>query len=57
MRSAPGVLPRVPMAQAWLDGTLDLDSLITDRLSLDQLNEGFAALKRGAAIRSVVMFA
>ena len=45
------------MAQAWLDGALDLDSLITDRLSLDQLNEGFAALKRGAAIRSVVMFA
>ncbi|MFC7473009.1 Zn-dependent alcohol dehydrogenase [Dankookia sp. GCM10030260] len=45
------------MARAWLDGRLDLDSLITERISLDQVNEGFAALKRGAAIRSVVMFA
>ena len=45
------------MAQAYLDGKLDLDSLITDRISLEQINEGFAAMKRGAAIRSVVMFA
>ena len=45
------------MAQAYLDGKLDLDSLITDRIALEQVNEGFAALKRGAAIRSVVMFA
>jgi S-(hydroxymethyl)glutathione dehydrogenase/alcohol dehydrogenase len=45
------------MAQAWLEGKLDLDSLITDRISLEQVNEGFAALKRGEAIRSVVMFA
>lgn len=44
------------MAQAWLDGRLDLDALITDRISLDQINEGFAALKRGEAIRSVVVF-
>ena len=36
---------------------LDLDSLITARISLEQINEGFAALKRGEAIRSVVMFA
>ncbi|MCB4823758.1 Zn-dependent alcohol dehydrogenase [Roseicella aerolata] len=44
------------MAQAWLDGALDLDSLITARISLEQINEGFAALKRGEAIRSVVVF-
>ena len=45
------------MAQAYLDGKLDLDSLITARISLEQINEGFAALKRGEAIRRVVMFA
>ena len=44
------------MAQAWLDGRLDLDGLITARIALEQINEGFAALKRGEAIRSVVMF-
>jgi S-(hydroxymethyl)glutathione dehydrogenase/alcohol dehydrogenase len=45
------------MAQAYLDGALDLDALITGRISLAQINEGFAALKRGEAIRSVVVFA
>ena len=44
------------LAQAYLDGTLALDGLITSRIELDQINEGFAALKRGEAIRSVVMF-
>ncbi|WP_205082774.1 zinc-binding dehydrogenase [Paracraurococcus ruber] len=44
------------MAQAWIDGRLDLDSLITARISLEQINEGFAALKRGDAVRSVVVF-
>lgn len=44
------------MAQAWLDGRLDLDGLITARISLEQINEGFAALKRGEAVRSVVVF-
>jgi S-(hydroxymethyl)glutathione dehydrogenase/alcohol dehydrogenase len=45
------------MAQAYLDGKLDLDSLITARIGLADINEGFAALKRGAAVRSVVVFA
>ncbi|MFC7542712.1 zinc-binding dehydrogenase [Siccirubricoccus deserti] len=45
------------MAEAYLAGRLDLDSLITRRIRLDDINEGFAALKRGEAIRSVVMFA
>jgi S-(hydroxymethyl)glutathione dehydrogenase/alcohol dehydrogenase len=44
------------MAQAYLDGKLDLDSLITARIGLAEINEGFAALKRGEAIRSVVVF-
>ena len=45
------------MAQAYLDGRLDLDGLITARIGLADINAGFAALKRGEAIRSVVVFA
>jgi S-(hydroxymethyl)glutathione dehydrogenase/alcohol dehydrogenase len=44
------------MAAAYLDGTLDLDSLVTARLRLEEINAGFAALKAGAAIRSVIVF-
>jgi S-(hydroxymethyl)glutathione dehydrogenase/alcohol dehydrogenase len=44
------------MACAYLDGQLDLDSLVTTRIRLEAINEGFAALKRGEAIRSVIVF-
>jgi S-(hydroxymethyl)glutathione dehydrogenase / alcohol dehydrogenase len=44
------------LAQAYLDGRLKLDELITDRIGLAQINEGFAALKRGETVRSVVVF-
>jgi S-(hydroxymethyl)glutathione dehydrogenase/alcohol dehydrogenase len=44
------------MAAAYLEGRLDLDSLVTARIALEEINEGFAALKRGEAIRSVVVF-
>lgn len=44
------------LARAALDGRLNLKDLITARISLEQVNEGFAALKRGEAIRSVVIF-
>ena len=44
------------LAQAYLDGRLYLDELITRRIGLDEINAGFAALKAGEAIRSVVMF-
>jgi len=44
------------LAQAALDGRLQLDELITARIALEQVNEGFDALRRGAAIRSVVAF-
>jgi S-(hydroxymethyl)glutathione dehydrogenase/alcohol dehydrogenase len=33
-----------------------LDELITQRIRLDAINAGFAALKSGEAIRSVVVF-
>jgi S-(hydroxymethyl)glutathione dehydrogenase / alcohol dehydrogenase len=44
------------LARAALDGRLNLRDLITARISLEQVNEGFAALKRGEAIRSVIIF-
>jgi S-(hydroxymethyl)glutathione dehydrogenase/alcohol dehydrogenase len=44
------------LARAYLDGSLKLDELISRRIGLDQINDGFAALKRGETIRSVVMF-
>jgi S-(hydroxymethyl)glutathione dehydrogenase/alcohol dehydrogenase len=44
------------LARAYLDGSLPLDDLISRRIKLDEINDGFAALRRGEAIRSVVMF-
>ena len=44
------------LARAYLDGRLFLDELITRHIALAEINEGFAALQAGAAIRSVVMF-
>ena len=42
------------LAQAYLQGELKLDEIITRRIGLDEINEGFAALKRGEAIRTVI---
>ncbi len=44
------------LARAYLDGRLKLDELISRRIALDDINDSFAALKRGETIRSVVMF-
>ena len=44
------------LARAYLDGALKLDELISRRITLDEINDGFAALKRGETIRSVVIF-
>ena len=44
------------LCRAYLDGKLDLDGLISQRIGLDQINQGFAALKAGETIRSVIVF-
>ena len=44
------------LARAYLEGSLMLDELISRRISLDEINDGFAALKRGETIRSVIVF-
>ena len=42
------------LVDEYLNGRLMLDELITARIRLDQINEGFAALARGDGIRTVV---
>jgi S-(hydroxymethyl)glutathione dehydrogenase/alcohol dehydrogenase len=44
------------LARAYLDGSLMLDELISRRITLDEINDGFSALKRGETIRSVITF-
>jgi S-(hydroxymethyl)glutathione dehydrogenase/alcohol dehydrogenase len=44
------------LARAYLDGSLMLDELISRRIALEAVNDGFAALKRGETIRSVITF-
>ena len=44
------------LARAYLDGQLKLDEMISARIRLEEINEGFAALKRGETVRSVIQF-
>lgn len=44
------------LAQAYLSGQLQLDDMITGRVTLDEINDGFDALRAGRAIRTVVVF-
>jgi S-(hydroxymethyl)glutathione dehydrogenase / alcohol dehydrogenase len=48
-------MPR--LLSLWRQGRLKLDHLISGRIKLDQINEGFAALKSGAPVRQVIDFA
>jgi S-(hydroxymethyl)glutathione dehydrogenase/alcohol dehydrogenase len=40
----------------YLEGKLDLESLVTARMPLDDVNEAFAAMDRHEGIRSVLTF-
>jgi S-(hydroxymethyl)glutathione dehydrogenase/alcohol dehydrogenase len=44
------------LSRAYLDGALDLDGLITRRIALEEINDGFDDLRAGRAIRSVIVF-
>jgi S-(hydroxymethyl)glutathione dehydrogenase/alcohol dehydrogenase len=47
----------VPKIVDWyMDGKIDIDSLITHTLPLDRINEGFDLMHRGESIRSVVIY-
>jgi S-(hydroxymethyl)glutathione dehydrogenase / alcohol dehydrogenase len=48
---------RVPeLTRAYLEGDIDLESLISRRMPLDDVNEAFAAMERQEGIRSVLTF-
>ncbi len=47
-------MPR--LLSLWRQGRLKLDHLISGRLKLEQINEGFAALKSGAPVRQLIDF-
>jgi S-(hydroxymethyl)glutathione dehydrogenase/alcohol dehydrogenase len=47
----------VPKIVDWyMEKKINIDDLITHRLTLDDINEGFALMKRGESIRSVVIY-
>ena len=39
----------------WRDGKLPIDKLVTERISLDQVNDAFAAMEAGEGARSVII--
>ncbi|HTR86181.1 MAG TPA: Zn-dependent alcohol dehydrogenase [Reyranella sp.] len=44
------------LARAYLGGKLDLDTYVTRRMTLEEVNSGFEDLKAGRGIRSVITF-
>jgi len=47
----------VPKIVDWyMDGRIDIDSLITHTMPLEKINEGFDLMHRGESIRSVVIY-
>jgi S-(hydroxymethyl)glutathione dehydrogenase/alcohol dehydrogenase len=40
----------------YLQGRLKLDELVSQRIRLDDVNEGFEAVKGGSVARSVIVF-
>lgn len=40
----------------YLDGSLKLDDLVSGRLNLDQVNHGFDQMRRGEAVRNLIVF-
>ena len=47
-------MPR--LLNAWKQGHLKLDHLITGHIKLDDINEGYARLKEGHVLRQLVDF-
>ena len=47
-------IPR--MIDLYLQGRLHLDDWISNRIQLDDINEGFTAMKEGKVVRSIIDF-
>lgn len=50
----PVDIPR--LVDFYMSGLLDLDSIISETIPLERINEGFDQMKRGDAARSVIVF-
>jgi S-(hydroxymethyl)glutathione dehydrogenase/alcohol dehydrogenase len=44
------------LIERYLEGDIDVDSFISHRLTLDQINDGFELMHRQDGIRSVIRF-
>jgi S-(hydroxymethyl)glutathione dehydrogenase/alcohol dehydrogenase len=44
------------LVDLYMQGQVKVDELITHYLPLERINDGFAAMKEGKAIRAVVLF-
>ena len=44
------------LAELYLRGQLDLDTMVTQTITLDGVQEAFAAMESGEVIRSVIVF-
>ncbi|CAH3197848.1 unnamed protein product, partial [Porites evermanni] len=51
---AKELFPR--LCEEYLAGRLNLDKLITHRMSLDNINKAFDLMRAGESIRSVILF-
>ena len=48
---------RVPeLVDTYMSGDLDLDSLVTRRISLNEVNDAFEAMERQDGIRTVITY-
>ena len=47
-------MPR--LVEFYLQGRLHLEEMVSARIKLEQINEGFAALKAGGIARNVIVF-
>ena len=56
MGSSPFTLAIPEYAGLYLQGALDLDSMIAERIGLGDINAGYDTMQRGAQARSVITF-
>jgi S-(hydroxymethyl)glutathione dehydrogenase / alcohol dehydrogenase len=54
MNQFPVDLPR--LVDFYMRGLLDLDTIIAERIGLDEVNSGFDKMRAGHSARSVVVF-
>jgi S-(hydroxymethyl)glutathione dehydrogenase/alcohol dehydrogenase len=47
-------MPR--LVELYLQGRINLDDMVTSRITLDQINDGFEAMRQGTGVRTVVEF-